>query len=230
MKQGKISFLKETVLIFFIFFIISCAPSYIPNVVNTPLFSNRGEFQASVNNGVSGFNPQLAYAISDRIGIMLNGSFANRTSDTTKNFHKHQFIEFGFGYYHKIANNGRFEIYSGTGFGKVNSFYDNELWYDKTDISSFRVFLQPTIGATTNIFDGSFAPRIVMINFSQGTTANSGFFIEPTISAKLGYKYIKILFQLGFSLPLNSRNINFEYQPFIFSIGLLATLGKKYKV
>jgi phosphoserine phosphatase len=61
----------------------SCATAYIPNTVNTPLLTNRKEFQAAIYAGTSGFDPQLTYAVSDHIGIMLNGSFANVTSDST---------------------------------------------------------------------------------------------------------------------------------------------------
>ncbi len=226
MKKTNFNSLTKIILLFMVFTAFSCAPSYIPNVVNTPLFSNKNEFHASVHTGTSGIDPQLAYAVTDNLGIMLNGSFANRT-DTSNDFHKHQFVELGAGYYQKIGNSGRFEIFGGAGYGKIKAFYDNELWIDQTDVEHLRIFIQPVIGATTDIFDGSFTPRLVLVNLYQETAGDVGIFIEPTITAKFGYKYIKTVFQLGFSLPFNGSNINFEYQPVIFSIGLQATLGKK---
>lgn len=229
MKKTTCCLLTKIALLFLFFIALSCAPSYIPNVVNTPLFSNKGEFQASVNTGVSGFDPQLAFAVTDHIGLILNGSFANRTSDTTDNFHKHQFVELGAGYYQKVGKSGRFEVFGGGGFGKVRALYENELWYDQTDVNSLRFFVEPVIGATTTIFDGSFTPRLVLVNLYQESAGNVGVFIEPTITAKFGYKYFKTVFQLGFSLPFNGNNIEFEYQPFIFSVGIQATLGKKYE-
>jgi hypothetical protein len=209
--------------------VCSCAPAYVPNVINTPLFSNKGEFQASVNPGLAGFDPQLSYAVTDHIGVMLNGSFANRTSDSTGDFHKHQFIEIGSGYYQKIGMSGRFEAFGGAGFGKLQAEYENELWISRSNVNSIRFFVQPVIGATTDIFDGSLAARFVVLNLHQDSVGSTGLFLEPVLTAKVGYKYVKAVFQVGLSLPLNSNNIHFNYQPVLFSVGLQATLGKKYE-
>ncbi len=75
----------------------ACAPAYVPDVINTPLLSNKDELQVSLNTGISGFDPQIAYAVTDHIGVMLNGSFTNRISDSTDNYHKHTFVEVGSG-------------------------------------------------------------------------------------------------------------------------------------
>ncbi|MBN2272801.1 MAG: hypothetical protein JXK95_00590 [Bacteroidales bacterium] len=207
----------------------SCAPAYVPNVINTPMLSNKGEFQATVNAGLAGFDPQLSYAITDHIGVMLNGSFANRTSDSTDDFHKHIFVEIGSGYYKKIGTSGRFEAYGGAGFGKLQAEYENELWMARSDVNSLRFFIQPAIGASTDIFDGSFAARFVVLNLKQESESNTGIFIEPALTAKVGYKYAKAVFQFGLALPLNSNTIEFNYQPFLFSVGLQATLGRKWE-
>src|SRR3989339_701931 len=80
-------------VISFIGLFSSCSPEYIPNMVNTPLFSNQGEFQATVATGTSNFDAQLGYAITDNIAIIANGSYADETNDTTDEFHKHLIIE-----------------------------------------------------------------------------------------------------------------------------------------
>jgi hypothetical protein len=56
-------------------YLTSCAPAYVPNALNTPLFNNKGEIHIAANTGISGFDPQLAYAVTDNIGVMVNGSF-----------------------------------------------------------------------------------------------------------------------------------------------------------
>jgi len=219
-------------VIFFIAIIIainSCAPAYVPNVINTPLLSNKGEIQAAIHTGVSGTDPQLAYALTDNIGVMLNGSFANRTSDSTDDFHKHQFAELGLGYYTKIGESGRFETFGGGGLGNLQAKFDNTVWNTYADVNSYRFFIQPTIGASTNIFDGSFSSRFVMVNLKQNSISSTGFFVEPVLTGKIGYKYVKAVIQLGFSLPLNSKNIDFYYQPFLFSIGLQGYIFKENK-
>ena len=155
--------------VIYIFTICGCATVYVPNVVNTPLLSNKGELQVSANLGTSGFDPQFAYAITDNIGLMLNGSFANRTSDSTSDFHKHSFVETGVGYYTSVGENGRFETFGGLGFGKLSAELDNNLWKSYADVSTLRFFIQPTIGASSSIFDGSLSSRMVMVNLSQNS-------------------------------------------------------------
>jgi len=207
----------------------SCAPAYVPNVVNSPMFSNKGEFQASGHGGIAGFDPQLSYAITDHLGVMLNGSFANRTSDSTDNFHKHRFFEAGAGYYQNIGTIGRFEAYGGGGFGKLNTYKDAGFWLANAQVDVMRFFVQPAIGMSTDVFDGSFATRLVALNMKQDSQSNTGVLIEPVITAKVGYRFVKAVFQFGISLPLNDEQIDFTYQPFIFSIGLQATFGEKYE-
>ncbi len=226
MKKLTGNFLRF--LLFPILF-FSCAPAYVPNVVNTPLMSNKGEFQASVHTGTSGFDPQFAYALTNNIGLMLNGSFANRTSDTTDNFHKHQFVEFGAGYFASIGTAGRFEVFGGYGAGNLQAEYDNNLWVSKARVNSGRFFIQPAIGASTSVFDGSFSSRLVFVNLSQESEKASCAFIEPALTGKFGYKYVKFVVQTGLSVPLSSSNNLFNYQPFMFSVGIQLNIGKLFE-
>ena len=224
--------------ILYLFFIvtmaISCAPAYTPNIVNTPLLSKEGEFQASVGTGTSGIDPQFAYAITENIGIMLNASYANR-SDTNlanKNYHKHSFAEAGFGYTLHMGNAGRFEVYGGGGVGKVNAIFNQDVFYGRADATYTRIFIQPSIGATTDVFDGAFTTRLIFVNVNNSNPLlNSNRFdpfLEPTLTAKVGWRYIKMMFQLGFSVPLTNNYRNYNYQPFMFSIGLAGKIpGKK---
>ncbi len=206
-----------------------CAPVYIPNVVNTPMLSNQGELQGAIYTGVSGFDPQFAYAITDHLGVMLNGSFSNKTNDSLNNFHKHQFVETGVGYYTKIGESGRFETFGGLGVAKLKSDYSNNLWISYTDLYSYRAFIQPSIGAATDFFDGSFSIRFVMLSIFQNNLNYNAYFIEPVITAKVGYKYVKAVFQLGFSFPVNSNELIFSYQPLLFSIGIQAKINTRPK-
>lgn len=204
----------------------SCAPAYIPNVINTPLLDHKGEFQANLNTGFAGFDPQIAYTVTDHLGLMVNGSFANRTSDSTDNFHKHQFLELGMGYYSKLTDNVLFELYGGFGVGKLKSEYDNGFWISLSDVNSRRAFIQPSVGVTTQIFDASLASRFTMVNLFQHDYSNTGYFWEPAITVKLGYEYAKALLQFGFAIPFKEETLDFNYRPFLFSMGLQFTLGK----
>jgi len=57
---------------------------------------------------------------------------------------------------------------------------------------------------------------------------NTDFIKKRAITTKLGYKYVKAVFQFGFTLPLNTKTIDFDYKPFLFSIGIQGFIGKKF--
>jgi hypothetical protein len=207
----------------------SCAPVYVPSVVNAPLLTNKGEVQASLHAGTSGIDPQFTYALSNHVGMMLNASAANNTSDSTDNFHKHQFVEFGSGYFTNLGTRMKFETFGGIGIGKLQAEYDNNLWISKSDVNFTRFFIQPTIGFTTKIFDAGISSRFVLINLHQESDSSTGYFVEPVLTGKLGYDHLKVIMQLGFSYPLNSGQISFNYQPLLISLGIQANFGKIFK-
>ena len=211
----------------------SCSPEYIPNMVNSPMLSNQGEFQATVATGTSNFDAQTAFAVTDNIGIMANGSFGNETNDTTDDYHKHFFIEGGVGYYDKIGDKGRYEIYGGYGIGKVDGFFENANFDSRrTDANYNRFFIQPGIGVSTGIYDGSFSPRFVLIQMNpEGPgfdTGNYNVFVEPVFTSKIGFKYVKFVYQIGFSVPLGEQNLNFNHQTLIMNVGLNINFGRRY--
>jgi hypothetical protein len=210
----------------------SCAPAYIPNVINAPMFSNKGEIQASVHLGFSGANPQLAYAVTDHIGIMANGSFLNVKSDESSaaDFnHKSSFFELGSGYYSAFGSRFKFGAYGGAGLGKINAEYENSFWTSGVDVNCTRFFFQPTIGMTSKIFDLGVSTRLVAVSFGQNSEKNTGIMFEPALTAKLGWDYIKVVGQVGLSYPINGDDINFVYQPGLFSLGLQGNFGKVFK-
>jgi hypothetical protein len=207
----------------------SCAPVYVPSVVNAPLLTNKGEVQAALHVGTSGIDPQFTYAVSKHIGLMLNGSFANNTSDTTNNFHKHQFVEFGSGYFTNFGTRMKFETFGGIGAGKLQAEYDNNLWVSRSNVDFTRFFIQPTLGFTTKIFDAGISSRFVLVNLHQESASSTRGFIEPVLTGKLGYDHIKAVMQMGLSFPLNSGKVSYNYQPLLISLGIQGNFGKVFK-
>jgi hypothetical protein len=199
---------------------------YVPNVINTPLLSDKGEFQINLNVGESGFDPQLSAAVSDHVGIMLNGSF--RFNNSYDYGETHSFIEAGAGYFTKFEDIGRFELFGGIGSGNLKAI-NYDFWNSPDqdlDVKTFRMFLQPDIGLKTNYFDASFAPRLVWLNLDLGTETSSNFFIEPAVTFKAGPKNIKLVFQIGASFPTGKTYENF-YDPLLLSFGIQGTIGRK---
>ena len=220
-------------VISFIGLFSSCSPEYIPNMVNTPLFSNQGEFQATVATGTSNFDAQLGFAITDNIAIIANGSYADETNDTTDEFHKHLILEGGLGYYKKLSESGRIEVFGGYGIGQIQTLKDNAVFDDPyTEIKFNRIFLQPSVGAVTDIFEGCFATRVAFVQMIPSSTSNISeswhMFIEPVMTVKIGYRYAKAVIQVGYSFPINEKNIDYNTQGLIFNFGLNINIGRDY--
>lgn len=203
----------------------SCATSYVPNLVNTPIFGEKDELQAAAYYGTSGFDGQIAYAVSDHMGIMINGSFIDRRSETSSDFHKHSFLEFGAGYFKKIRKDRVFEIYGGGGFGSTQTNEKGSIWEPNADVSNQRFFLQPSVGFTTDFIDGSIGMRIVHVQLSQEIRTETAVFVEPVSTAKFGYKNIKVVGQMGFSFPWAKKEVKFNHEKFWMSIGLHGRLN-----
>lgn len=197
----------------------SCAPAYVPNVLPSPLLGQEGDLVVSAHTGIAGFDPQVAYGITDHAGVMINGSFRNYKSDTTLDFHNHTFMELGGGYFTEFLGSGRFEVYAGGGAGTLNAEFDNPLFVSYSNVFYSRAFVQPTVGLVTDLLELSFSPRIVFVTMMQdGNRLYSGF-LEPAVTGKLGYRNVKGVMQMGISVPLRNQ-LDFFYQPFIFSLGL----------
>src|SRR5687768_16948983 len=99
----------------------ACAPVYVPNVRNSPMFTKAGEFQASVQIG-NGIEAQSAFAITEHFGVMTNYLFVDQAGfDDEEDFHRHKFFEAGAGYF---TNNDEsfFEVFAGYGRGKGSSY------------------------------------------------------------------------------------------------------------
>ena len=230
------------VVLLFGYFVMGCAPVYIPTTHNAPLFSGKGEIQTAVTAG-PGVNAQAAYALSDHIGITANYLYMRR--EYSKNGKKHQAAEFGLGYYKNFNDNWCFEAFSGYGFGK-GSAYDSVYTYGLNLPPPFptssdryeargkynKIFLQSSVGfrkgyATFFISGkvnlvGYESIRIVHNNEQQQVRhpwidyfsfVHGGRF--RFVSDKLFFQY-----QAGFNVPI-SRNPEYDFDGLIGSVGFV---------
>ncbi|MBW1294017.1 hypothetical protein [Aquimarina litoralis] len=227
----QINLSKSFIYICLTFIIQSCSSAYVPNAVNTPLFGKKGETKVAIHAGTSGIDPQVSYAITNHIGIQMNGSFFNKASQVTGKLYDHQYAELAPGYYTKISEIFRFETYAGFGLGKLQPERENELWDINSNINMSRVFIQPSVGLTNNIVDASFTTRFAAVTLDQDDINRTGMFIEPVITGKVGYKYVKAIFQLGLSINLNNDDIYFmNGQPLLLSVGLQINVHKLFNL
>lgn len=225
----KLYTMKKAVSVVFVIYALllsfSCAPVYVPNAIHTPLLTQQHDASLQGSFGFNGYDVQAAYSPVKGLGIMANAGFYDETRFS------HTFFEGGVGYYGAFENTGRYEIYGGYGNGSTDLFKtDNSI---RVTGHYNRIFLQPSIGAKTNVFEASFAPRFVYVNFYDLNIDNTiynnvnSIYIEPVVTARVGYKYAKFFVQFG--LSLHSDNLLSLYSsPFIFNMGLNLSFSKLY--
>ncbi|MCD4665880.1 MAG: hypothetical protein K8R68_11475 [Bacteroidales bacterium] len=239
--------LKYLIICISLFSLLTSCTSYeyFASSVNAPIFTDKGQFEGSILTGTNGIDLQLAYAPVNHFGIITTGSYSDRKNRNNYDFHKHKYGEIGLGYFKKIKEKFVFEVYGGYGFGDMegNYHYDNTLFginiddYDKAEYSKY--FIQPLFGMSGKVFEGGFTPRFSGINMTMLEQNETQFivFFEPVFVAKVGYKYIKFISEIGFCLPLGieytkdgyplifSGQTSFEYSPLIFCLGINMSFG-----
>lgn len=166
---------------------------------------------------------QMAYALSDKFGVMLNGvSYNEDDSQASPARDKGRMIELGLGYSQVLKeiekhpqNKVVWEIYAGHGIGNAEVNTSNRL----TSFNLNRSFIQPAIGFQTPYFDMALSCRAALANFGKLRYFNhptdnytpypldkrdKHFLLEPAISLRAGYKFIKFQSQVVYSNTINS--------------------------
>lgn len=221
-----------------LFLVTSCAPVYVPNVRNSPMFTKGGEFQASAQIG-NGLELQSAYAVTDHFGLMTNFSFINQSgTEDEEDFHRHQFFEGGAGFFTN-RNESFFEIYAGYGRGKGTSFDAFEFFGPQSVAATGRYeryFLQPGIGLNKEKVNLSFAPRFSLVDFYEFSTElvrttveeKPKLFFEPAIIGRTNFAHNTMFatFQAGASLGMN-ETVYFDRRTFTLSAGIGLLLGAR---
>ena len=224
--------MKFAIKIFLIgitFIFTGCVTLYKPNAIHSPLIKEKGDLNASASIGASGcglYNLQAAYAISNNIGIMIDGMHHRRrlsSADSSVEKLEMFFGEAGAGYFTRFGNNknGLFQCYSGAGYG-VSKDRVTSLHRDPNEMNAkyFNVFIQPGVAFTGKNFEMAFDLRANYVNlfnirsplydkFEWWNTDfrfhsdTSLYFInlEPTLTMKAGGQKLKGIVQFGLTIP-----------------------------
>ncbi len=202
-------------------------PAYIPNVVYTPMLVEKGDAKINAYYGVAGADFQIAYAITNNIGLMVNTSFTKLLDrHTRKYYNRHNFVELGAGYFLPYSKSNIVSVYGGFGYGNIERRYRSSEVVKLINANSIRFFIQPAIGIHTDLFDGSFSTRVV--GHMPIAEQNKMFiYIEPIITNKIGSKYGKLVVQVG--LSFHTTDLYYQHNPFMFSIGIELNIGKIIK-
>lgn len=227
--------------------ISSCNVAYRSSMVNTPLFTEKGDVAITAASN----NVQAAYAVSDHVGIMANGFLEQNTvnNNETGNGGLGYMGEAGAGYFTMLGNNENlvFETYAGAGFGHLylnNNYRDanNDIQKRTLDANGLKLFIQPGIGYKLPYFEVSGALRYSNVNYSGVRTSNwpaadlqrsnlddvgntSFGFLEPALTIRGGFKSVKLQLQYINCIKLNSANINYDTD--IVNLGIIIQLPSK---
>jgi hypothetical protein len=216
----------------------SCLTVYVPNAVNTPLLQEKGEFKAAIATN----NLQLSTALTDHVGVMVNGYLNSHTSDD-KTFRNHgKGAEAGIGYFAHTSNRITYEAFGGVGLYHVRIKEANAA---KTfDANATKYFLQPSVGWVNQYVEVALSPRLTVVKYGQpditgysreeqvrnyfdNVNHKAHAFLEPTLTVRGGYRFVKLQLQIGHSYKLSEGAINNDTG--IGSIGLIFDIGQWYR-
>jgi hypothetical protein len=228
--------IRNSCLIILLLF-TGCVTLYKPNVINSPLLKEKGEGSATASLGVSGTgwaNIQGAYAVSDHIGLMLNGMYHSRrttTEGTNSSTEKLNiaFGEAGLGYFNQSGSNKNilFQLYGGGGYGATHDIITGGSSQNPEISSKYtNIFVQPGFALIGKLISASFDLRANYVHlydvhaymFDQFEFWNTDYIwasdstlsfmnLEPTVTVRIGEGNLKGLIQFGATVPtINSKS------------------------
>ncbi len=219
------------ILISLVIITTSCNVVYIPSMQNVPLIKKKGEFQANITPA----NFEASYSPVEHMGVMVNAQLSGNQwteGDSYEYSTKRQFAEAGIGYNKQFDEDKVFEVYGGAGMGTLDLHDDFDFDEQTFTATMNRKFIQPSVGFYNDYVDVAFSTRILQLKFTNVKTKNYSedelknldlfdlnnnpyYFVEPAVTIRAGYKFIKVQFQYLYSIKLNPEPIN-RYEQYLF--------------
>ncbi len=223
---------------------VSCTPIYYkPNTQNVPLFSEQGEIRASLLGNANQAEVQGAYAVSNHIGLLVNGGLFFPESNDNGDGGFGKFAELGAGYFHPLGNGFVFETYGLAGIGDVRNHFPGTVSQypgttGKVNATLYRFGIQPAIGYKTKYFSAAVSSRLVNLLYGNidgdltfgGVNQagylkenNSHILIEPALTARGGIDWLQV--QLQVVTGVNLTNDNFQQDHSTVTLGVIFNLN-----
>ena len=178
----------------------SCASVYVSSLRNAPLLTKKGEFQGSASYG-RGANVNVAYALTNHIGITAGGLYSNnRHLNWNNTYRKHQSAEIALGYF---DNKRRISYETYAGYGGGHGYAQDSIFglfifantQQTAEGTYHRFFIQPSfafkrsrllMAITARVSYVEFKEIVVMTdNANPVILRNRGSYIfEPSFTAK----------------------------------------------
>ncbi len=178
---GKSYFIMKTHLFLAILIVLMSGCSYnyyAPMPQNVPLFRDSSEIRFTVNKGyaekVSHLGAQAAITLSKQIALMANGNIGvSRKQDHMTTLGS----DVGLGWFKAIDDNWTVEAYVVGGLNGLKSKYDDTNLEGR--LSSYRLFVQPSIGYRTGRFDFALTPAFGYQQFLRINLYDKGYMKQP---------------------------------------------------
>lgn len=237
--------------ILFAFIIIgfsSCAHKYYyPMSNNVPTHDGKHELSVNgnlnVGEDINAYEVQLAYSITDHIGLMGNFAYANAKIQQAQDHGNGYISDIGVGYFTK-NNNFYASIYGGVGLsGQNHNYFITDTKTESIRVNYFNGFVQPALGLSTNYFEALLSVRMSLLNYGNVNNTldpalqpesynglnvlnehNPFIVFQPALTLRGGLPNLKLQTQLGLTRELNNRQIYFDGY---FSLGLVYIHGRK---
>jgi hypothetical protein len=215
--------------VFAILALSSCTHSYyLPASPNVPLFQEKNEVRATGGIGLSEraktMNAQVAYSITNHIAV--GGTYMNAFGGTPEKSRsgKGEYKDLALGYFYSAKNQFALEVFGGFAHCDQKHVYSE---IEGSNLSFNKIFLQPSFGYSDNIIDVAMTPTLSRIQFNSISTnikANNSEFLnlehisnhrtsylfEPTVTLRLGWKYVKLQGQMTFSKNLSRAALPYD--------------------
>lgn len=204
-----------------------CSPVYYPNAVSNPILEEKGDLSLSISGGLYGGDVQTAVAIADHFGLSLNGQYYQIRHLTDKSIHtRNIFGEVGAIGFFDFGPSGKFELMAGYGEGNLYGVYQLEGFSDNKSVIQRRACFQPTIGWKREYFSMSMGCRMVMVELQQRSVSYQKFFVEPMVTFKAGFPFMKFFAQV--CCPIYAVNTaSFVAPPILINVGVQFRVNAK---
>lgn len=229
---------------------------YMPNSHNVPLFHERGEVRAMIGKSTPGtpgpkyllqtmalmivdeqpgFELQGAYALTDHLGLVLNGfSVHNGRSLNAR------YAEAGAGWFTELDDHVVVEAYATAGLGRIRQEVSRN---GEGRIDLARACLQPALGYSSRNFDLAFSLRLTALVFHdyEGPALDDHGYdrrmaalagqapraiVEPALTLRFGPRSARMQLQWGWANNLG-RPLDMVDQT--FSLGLQLSINNHFR-
>ncbi|WP_026898053.1 hypothetical protein [Daejeonella oryzae] len=238
-----------SILLLSIAFLSSCSSVYLPNVPDSPMLTEQGEFHAAGHISLKGnISVNSAYALSDNIGVIMSASTMDNNR-VNKEFN-HQMLEAGIGYFTTFGSQKDriFEVYSGYGKGNSDRMIKDRtdegvLFYDRQETKFKKYFVQVNYSSkdkkNLKLFGKAYplnygtvlrASYINMTEFIRSGVlqpTEDNIFLEPVFFTRMVINpNIQLQYTSGSNIGLKNRKY-LTAGSSVFSFGVIVNLGGK---